>query len=290
MALKRRSDGDPESREERRAKRVAKPGAAKPRAAKPPGGDPLSKLVNAVFAAAGEAYKLVREMAIIPWQAWMFCAEISGAAVLAAWRLIKPVLVAALKGLRWLVRLGQRHVTPARALAAVTLAALAALVASQWLDYRSVAVGTDAYSGGVEAIAPPPAVESERTGDAHGWVILPLALAGLVILALACLGRPKLARGLVAVGIAVIVLSLAIDAPSGLDEGDAAVAYEGAEATLLEGFWAQIASGSVLVFCGLVLPLYLRARPERATGKATAASERPSRRRLLPRKPRSASA
>ena len=69
----------------------------------------------------------------------------------------------------------------------------------------------------------------------------------------------------------MIAIALIVDVPKGLDEGAAAVAYEGAEASLLEGFWLQIAAGAVLIACGLLLPRYLRPRPRRRR----AAADRP---------------
>ena len=81
-----------------------------------------------------------------------------------------------------------------------------------------------------------------------------------------------------------------VDAPKGLDEGEAALAYEGAEASLLGGFWVQIVAGAVLIACGLLLPLYLRparARdghraqpPRRDRGPRKAAAARAPRPRL----------
>ena len=55
----------------------------------------------------------------------------------------------------------------------------------------------------------------------------------------------------------MIVIALVVDRPTGLDEGSAAINYEGAEARLLEGFWLQIAAGAVLIACGLLLPRYV---------------------------------
>ena len=163
------------------------------------------------------------------------------------------------------LRFGERHVTPARAVAAVALVAIGALAASQWLDYRAVSVGNDAYSGTVGIVAPPPEVSSDIADHAHGWVMLPLgALIAFVALVLALTGRRRRAFALVPVGIAAIAISLAVDAPKGLDEGAAAIAYEGATATLLKGFWMQIATGTVLIACGLMLPLYLRPAPGRS--------------------------
>ena len=95
--------------------------------------------------------------------------------------------------------------------------------------------------------------------------MLPLAVGGLVVLGLALAGRPRAGRLLIAVGVAAIAISVAVDAPKGLDEGEAAIAYEGAEARLLEGFWIQIAAGAVLIACGLLLPRYLRRDPRHRT-------------------------
>ena len=50
--------------------------------------------------------------------------------------------------------------------------------------------------------------------------------------------RRRLAIWLVPFGIAVLAISLAVDAPKGLDEGAAAIAYEGASASLLVGLLA----------------------------------------------------
>ena len=91
----------------------------------------------------------------------------------------------------------------------------------------------------------------------------------------------------------MIAIALIIDLPKGLDEGAAAIAYDGAEASLLEGFWLQIATGAVLIASGLLLPRYLRPRPaqarteltgpslvDRAVSAARERARRPSKRRL----------
>ena len=77
------------------------------------------------------------------------------------------------------------------------------------------------------------------------------------MLAFALAGRRRLARLLIPLGIAVLAISLIVDAPKGLDEGQAALAYQGAKASLLGGFWLQIATAVVLVACGFLLPRYL---------------------------------
>jgi len=214
-------------------------------------------------AIAVELVKLVREMLALPAQLWMAVAELVGATTLAAWRrAVRPALVAVLRFARAVLSLAERHVTPARAVVAVALAALAALAASQWLDYRTISVGNSAYSGEVGAVAPAPEIDTPTAGSAHAWVMLPLAAAGIAALAFAVARRPGAARLLAIVGVAAIAISLIVDAPKGLDEGTSAVAYEGAEASLLEGFWLQIVTGGILIACGLMLPRYLR--PARA--------------------------
>jgi hypothetical protein len=230
-----------------------------------------------------ELGKLGREMLVIPAQLWMALAELAGALVLTVWRRVAwPLLATAGAIVRGAYRLAARHVTPARAVAVVTLATLVSLAASQWLDYRGISVGTDDYAGGVGVVAPAPEVGHVRAGDAHSWVMLPIAVAGLVCLALALLRRPALARLLGLLGIAVIAIAVLVDVPKGLDEGNAAVAYQGAEAHLLGGFWLQILAGSLLIFCGLLLPPYMR--PARsAAGRPRRGHGLPVRLRLRPR-------
>ena len=154
--------------------------------------------------------------------------------------------------------MAERHVTPARALGVVALVATGALVAAQWRDYSAISVGTNAYVGDVGSVAPAPEVSSAPTHDAHGWVMLVLAALAVLAVAGAVTKRRRLAIWLLPIGIAVLAISLGIDAPKGLDEGEAAVAYESASATLLSGFWLQIAAAVVLMACGLMLPRALR--------------------------------
>jgi hypothetical protein len=113
--------------------------------------------------------------------------------------------------------------------------------------------------------------------------MVPLAGAALAVLALALTGRPRAARLLIAVGLAAIAISVAVDAPKGLDEGEAAIAYQGAEARLLEGFWVQIAAGAVLIAGGLLLPRYLRPAPAASRTAATADGSPGGARRALAR-------
>ena len=160
-------------------------------------------------------------------------------------------------GLRAL-RFGERVVTPARGLAVVALAATVTLGASQFSDYRAVEIGAPSYTG-VENVAPAPQTDQRSPRSAHGLTVLAIAVAAFLVTAFAIGGKWRLARLLIVLGVAVVLISLLVDAPEGLREGLAATTYEGATATLLGGFWAQLSSGVVLAVSGPLLAVYLRA-------------------------------
>jgi hypothetical protein len=223
-----------------------------------PGQDPVAQLAKGAVAVLTELYKLGREMLVIPVSLWMMTAETSGAAVLAAWRFLRPLLVAALRLLGKAERVAERWLTPKRAVVGVCVVVLVILVASQWSDYREISVGTFAYTGGVQDVAPAPDVATDRAGDAHAWVMIPIAVVGLVLVGAALAGRWRAGRLLAGLGVAVIAISLLVDMPKGLDEGTAAVAYQGAKASLLEGFWLQVACGAAMICCGLLLSRFCR--------------------------------
>ncbi len=228
-------------------------------------GTAARKLGGGVVAVGSEVLKLAREMLVIPLQLWLGLAELVGGVVLVAWRrVVAPGLRLLWRLLVGLLHFGERHVTPARALGVVALVAIGVLVASQWRDYSAVSVGVDAYAGDVGAVAPAPEVSSAPAHEAHGPVMVILAALALVALAGAFAKRRRLSVWLVAIGVAVLAISLLVDAPKGLDEGDAAVAYESASSALLSGFWLQIAAGAVLLGCGLLLPRALRPAPAAA--------------------------
>ena len=73
------------------------------------------------------------------------------------------------------LRHASRMVTPARALTVVVAGAAVLLALSQFADYRSVSVGTDAYAE-VETVAPAPEKERDETGSAHAYLMVPLAV------------------------------------------------------------------------------------------------------------------
>jgi hypothetical protein len=220
----------------------------------------LMPVIRGLVAIVVEGLRIVREMLVIPAQLWLAVAESVGAVVLAVWlRLVVPVAIIVASLARRALSWAQIHVTPGRAAIAVATAAAVALAASQFVDYRGVSVGTPAYAG-VETVAPAPEVGREHTGAAHAWVMLPIAAAALVVIVVAARGRWRTARLLIPLGLIVIAVSILVDWPKGLDEGAAATSYEGAKAALLEGFWAQLAAGLVLIVSGPLLAAHLRPR------------------------------
>ena len=165
-----------------------------------------------------------------------------------------------------------RLVSPARATVVVALAAVAALAASQLVDYRTVQIGAARY-GRVAGVAAAPETAARTPRSAHGeWVLVIDGAAVMILLAAALLRRPALTRLLVPLGAAVIAIALAVDRPDGLKTGRAGVAYQDAHAVLLGGFGAEIAAAGALALAGLALPLHAR----RETGRRRARPPRPT--------------
>ena len=128
-------------------------------------------------------------------------------------------------------------------------------------DYRAVSVGGAAYAGGIRPSPRRPRSTPTDAGEAHSWALRPDRDRGAIVVVAfagagarrACSSRSASPRSR---------SPSLIDAPKGLDEGATAIEFEGAEATLLGGFWVEIAAGAVIVACGLLLPRYLRPQPQ----------------------------
>jgi len=191
-------------------------------------------------------------------------------------RVLRRPLLALLRATRATVRTGERVVTPPRAVAVVVLCAAVLLGVSQFVDYRGVGIGADLYRG-VEAVAPVPQTDREPAGSAHAYVLLAVAALAIGALALAVRGRWRLGRAVSLLGAVGIAVSLLIDVPKGLDEGTAALGFEGAKATLIEGFWVQLAASAVLLVTGVLLGRYVRAEGRLAAQRSRRA--RPAKRR-----------
>jgi hypothetical protein len=168
------------------------------------------------------------------------------------------------------LRVAERTITPARGLAFVAVAAAITLGASQFVDYHAVEIGAPQYRG-VENVVSAPEVDQRSPRSAHGVSVLAIAVATLFVTALAVAKNWRLARFLLFLGAAVVVISIAVDVHQGLQEGTVGVAYEGAKAVLLGGFWAQLWSGVTLMLVGPLLAAQLRgerrARRSRRAGR-----------------------
>jgi hypothetical protein len=200
--------------------------------------------------------------------------------------LIALILVAVQTVLRWLGERSEdaavglavsleRTVTPRRTVAFVGGAAAVALGVSQFFDYHGVAVDAPAYAGEIGAVAPVPITDTQTAGSAHLWLLLPLAALAFILIVAAYRGRPRLAGAVSLCGLLGIAVALAIDLPQGLDVGRPGLAFSGAEAVLMEGFWAEIASSAVLILCGGLLAHYSRGVTTERRGRREA--ERPNR-------------
>jgi hypothetical protein len=150
------------------------------------------------------------------------------------------------------------HVKPAGTVAVVAAAAAVALGVSLVFDYAGVAVSASDYAGEVGATAPVPLTDLQRAGDAHLWLLLPVAIGALVLTWETYRGRWRFGRIVGLLGLVGVLVSLAIDLPQGLDAGGAGTSYSDTEAELIDGFWAQLSASAVLVFTGPLLGSYVR--------------------------------
>ncbi len=174
-------------------------------------------------------------------------------------------------------------VTPRRAIGITIAAAGVCLLVSQFVDYRGVEIGQPGYAN-LPDVAKPPTVGVKTAGDAHAYLLVPVALAA-ILLGFACARRerPRLALLATGLGLAAGAVVLLVDLPNGLDTGAQTVRFAGASAVLEDGFYAELAAAGGLVLSGL---LYY-ARPCRirtnSSGRAASARRRRRRRRVSSR-------
>ncbi len=210
-----------------------------------------------------------------------------------AGRRVRPGAALLFRGLaageRWLRKAGgaaaraatraSAVVTPRRAICGVILASAACLVVSQFVDYRSVEIGQPGYAG-LPAVAAPPTVGAKTAGQAHSYLLVPIALLAAVAGVLAL--QPKrrgLGRVVIALGLLCLAVILLVDLPAGLDAGAETSRFAGATAVLEDGFYAELAAAAGLVLGGLLY--YARPCQIRINLSARAASalrRRPRRR------------
>ena len=157
-----------------------------------------------------------------------------------------------------LVEAARRHVTPRSTVAFVGVCAAIGLGVSQFFDYHGVAVDAPDYAGEIGSIAPVPITDRHTAGSAHLWILLPVAALAVILMVAAYRGRPRLAAGVAACGLIGLAVAIAIDLPQGLEVGRPGLAFNGTQARLLEGFWAEVACSVVLILCGGLLAHYSR--------------------------------
>jgi hypothetical protein len=143
--------------------------------------------------------------------------------------------------------------TPQRAICLTVVGAAICLIAAQFVDYRAVEIGQSGYAGLPAASAP--TVAAERAGDAHAFLLIPVAVlaAALALAVLRNERRRGLGRIIFALGLLSLAVILLVDLPAGLDVGAEASRFSGAEAVLYEGFYAQIAAAAGLMLGGALL-------------------------------------
>jgi hypothetical protein len=176
-------------------------------------------------------------------------------------------------------------VTPRRAVAATIVAAAGALVVSQFIDYRGVEIGGAAYAG-LPDLAQPPAVAVKTAGEAHSYLLVPLAVVAGVLGGFAATprARPRLGLLVAALGLVALAVILLVDLPAGLDAGKQTSRFAGAAAVLDDGFYAELAAAAGLASAGVLY--YARPCRIRISSSGRAASAR----RRRPRRPDSSPA
>lgn len=205
---------------------------------------------------------------------------------------LRPAVVLALRGFGRAERLLRRVsaisarsatrasalLTPARGIALLILASAICLAVSQFVTYSSVEIGQPAYAELTSAT--PPTLAGEFAGEAHSYVLVPLALiAGLVAAMMLRTERRGLARIVVGLGLLCIALILIVDLPAGTDVGAQSSLFSGATAVLQGGFYGELAAAAGLLIGGLLYYARPCRIPINLSGRAASARRRRRRRR-----------
>ena len=161
-----------------------------------------------------------------------------------------------LRGAAWARRVATRTsavLTQQRAIALTILASAGLLIAVQFIDYRAVEIGQPGYAG--LPAAAPPTVGGKTAGQAHSYLLIPIALAA-ALLALAAIRNERrrgVGRVVFLLGVVSLAIVLLVDLPAGLDAGAETARFAGAKAVLYDGFYAQIAAAAGLMLGGALL-------------------------------------
>jgi hypothetical protein len=188
-----------------------------------------------------------------------------------------------------------RLITPTRGLLLAALGCALLLGLSQFVDYRGISIGADAYAPGIQSVAPAPEVERAELGSAHSYLMIPVAILAIAALLVAVrTKRWQLCRLVVLLGLVAIAVALLVDRPAGLDEGDLNRNFTGVEAKLLGGYWMQIFAGAGLALTSFLLageikreaPARARSKAPKSPADADADAEKPRTRGRLRRRNR----
>jgi hypothetical protein len=164
------------------------------------------------------------------------------------------------------------RITPARAAAAVLIAAGACLIASQFIDYRAVEIGQPGYAN-LPDVAQVPTRDARTAGDAHAYLLVPIGALAIALGLLALRrGTRRLGLLVAALGLLSLAVILLVDLPHGLDEGSQTSRFAGASAVLEDGFYAELAAAGGMVLAGLLY--YARPCRIRISSSGRAASAR----------------
>jgi hypothetical protein len=169
-------------------------------------------------------------------------------------------------------------ITPARAVAGAILGASACLLVAQFVTYSSIEIGQPGYAG--LAAATPPKIGAETAGEAHAYVLVPLAaLAAIAALLAMRSERRGLGRVIALLGLLSLAVVLLIDLPAGLDVGAQSSQFSGTTAVLEGGFYAELAAAAGVVIGGLLYYARPCRIPINLSGRAASARRRRRRRR-----------
>jgi hypothetical protein len=178
-----------------------------------------------------------------------------GAFFFRALALLERRLLAAAAGIQRVATRASAVLTPQRAICLTILASAGFLIAAQFIDYRAVEIGQAGYAG--LPAATPPTVGAETAGEAHSYLLIPVALlaAALAFAVLRNGRRRGLGRIVFVLGLLSLAVVLLVDLPAGLDTGAQASRFSGAKAVLYDSFYAQIAAAAGLMLGGALLVL-----------------------------------
>jgi hypothetical protein len=156
--------------------------------------------------------------------------------------------------------------TPQRTICLTIVGSSACLIVAQFVDYRAVEIGQSGYAGLSAANAP--TVGAERAGEAHAFLLIPVAVlaAALALAVLRNERRRGLGRVIFALGLLSLAVILLVDLPAGLDTGSETSRFSGAKAVLYDGFYAQIAAAAGLMLGGALLSRTRKPRLARTQG------------------------